>query len=156
MLIVAIRRKSLEPYTFTEGNVSVPAGSTVCVSAFDLMHNPETYPNPDSFEPTRFFPKDKIDQQRRFTEVSETFPVWGYGSLAWWVTESFLYMYLWLANKQQRSPGRLHASLAIKMVLSQLLLKYDLQLKDENARRMWSWETFAMPYESTQIILSQL
>ncbi|KAG8158841.1 hypothetical protein KVR01_011284 [Diaporthe batatas] len=100
------------------------------------MHDPQTYPNPDLFEPTRFVPKDTKDQQRRFTEVSETFPVWGYGSLA--------------------CPGRFHASLVIKMILSQLLCKYVLRLKDENARTTWSWETFKMPYESTEIILKPL
>jgi hypothetical protein len=88
--VVAIRRKSLEPYTFSDGNLSVPAGATVCVSAYNLMHNPETYPNPDSFEPARFLPDDAKDQQRRFTEISETFPVWGYGSLAWYVARTAL------------------------------------------------------------------
>lgn len=80
---VAIRRKSLEPYTFSDGKVSVPAGATVCVSSYNLMHNPDTYSNPDSFDPTRFLPGNAKDQSRRFIDVSETFPVWGYGSLAW-------------------------------------------------------------------------
>ncbi|KAK2615929.1 hypothetical protein N8I77_002650 [Diaporthe amygdali] len=133
---LAIRRKALEPYTFSNGTLSVPKGATVCVSAYNLMHNPETYPGPDSFEPARFLPDNPKDQQRKFTEISETFPVWGYGSLA--------------------CPGRIHASLVIKMVVSQLLMKYNLRLKDENARTRWSWETFTMPYESTQFILEQL
>ncbi|KAK7696719.1 hypothetical protein SLS64_014285 [Diaporthe eres] len=71
---LAIRRKALEPYNFSDGTLSVPAGATVCVSAYNLMHNPETYPEPDSFEPRRFLPDDARDQQRRFTEISETFP----------------------------------------------------------------------------------
>ncbi|KAI0095586.1 cytochrome P450 [Daldinia grandis] len=129
----AIRRKALEPYTFSDGSLSVPSGATVCVSAYDLMHNPQTYPDPTSFNPSRFLPKESNGQQRKFTEVSEIYPIWGYGSLD--------------------CPGRFHPSLAMKIVISQLLLKYDLSLENENSRTRWSWETFAMPYKNTRVIL---
>lgn len=42
------------------------------------------------------------------------------------------------------------------MIMSQLLLNYNLRLKDEKARTKWMWETFTMPYESTQFILQPL
>ncbi|KAH9988480.1 cytochrome P450 [Xylariaceae sp. FL0662B] len=132
---LAIRRKALEPYTFSDGSVSVPAGATVCVSAHDLMHDPQIYVEPDAFEPSRFLSHNLQNLQRRFTEVSETFPTWGYGSLA--------------------CPGRFHASLVMKMVVAQLLLKYEITLEDSRARTRWSWETFTMPYESTRIVLKR-
>ncbi|TGJ78201.1 hypothetical protein E0Z10_g10558 [Xylaria hypoxylon] len=132
---LAIRRKAMESYTFSDRSVLVPAGATVCVSAYDQMHNPQAYPEPDSFNPSRYFANADATQSR-FTDVSEYFPVWGYGSLA--------------------CPGRFHASLVIKMVLSQLLLKYEMRLEDEKARTRWSWETFTMPYESTRVIFKQL
>ncbi|KAI1379887.1 putative cytochrome P450 [Hypoxylon crocopeplum] len=132
---LAIRRKALEPYTFSDGTVSVPNGATVCVSAYDLMNDSRTYVAPDTFNPERYLQSDPSKQQRKFTEVSETFPVWGYGSLA--------------------CPGRFHASLVIKMIVSELLLKYDLKLEEPRARTRWSWETFTMPYESTRIILKE-
>ncbi|KAI0410100.1 cytochrome P450 [Xylaria palmicola] len=131
---LAIRRKALESYTFSDGSISVPAGATVCTSAYDQMHNPEVYPNPNSFEATRYLSNDDV-KQSRFTDISESFPVWGYGSLA--------------------CPGRIHASLVIKLVLSELLLNYDLSLENEKARTRWSWETFTMPYESTRVILKR-
>lgn len=81
-MIVAIRRKALRPYTFSDNSIFVPQNATVCVSAYNHMHDPKTYPEPDSFIPTRFSP-DSYSQQHKFTDVSETFPVWGYGSLAW-------------------------------------------------------------------------
>ncbi|KAK5997455.1 Cytochrome P450 monooxygenase penP-like protein [Cladobotryum mycophilum] len=129
---LAIRRKALGPYIFAHDSVFVPSGATVCVSAYDLMHDARTYAEPDSLDPTRHLPKDGKDQ-RKFTDVSETFPVWGYGSLA--------------------CPGRLHASLVIKMVISKLLLGYYIRLEDPEARTRWSWETFTMPYETTRIVL---
>ncbi|KAJ3571855.1 hypothetical protein NPX13_g5235 [Xylaria arbuscula] len=131
---LAIRRKALEPYTFSDGSISVPAGATVCTSAYDQTHNPEVYPDPYSFNPTRYLSNDHT-KQSRFTDVSESFPVWGYGSLA--------------------CPGRAHASLVIKMVVSELLLNYDLSLENEKAQTRWSWETFTMPYESTRVSLKQ-
>lgn len=51
------------------------------------------------------------------------------------------------------SPGRFHATMVIKIALSQLLLNYDLLLEKESARNKWYWETFALPYESTRIVL---
>ncbi|KAI0853766.1 cytochrome P450 [Daldinia vernicosa] len=132
---LAIRRKALEPYTFSDGSLSVPSGATVCVSSYDLMHNPQTYPDPNAFNPSRYLPKEPNSQQLKFTEVSEAYPIWGYGSLA--------------------CPGRFQASLAMKLVISQLLLKYDLSLENKNARTKWSWETFAMPYKSTRVILKE-
>ncbi|OTB13472.1 hypothetical protein K445DRAFT_304233 [Daldinia sp. EC12] len=132
---LAIRRKALEPYTFSDGSLSVPSGATVCVSSHDLMHNPEIYGEPDSFNPSRYLSKESDSQQRKFTEVSDSYPIWGYGSLA--------------------CPGRFHASLAMKIAISQLLLKYDLCLENEKARTKWTWETFTMPYQNTRIVLKE-
>lgn len=53
------------------------------------------------------------------------------------------------------SPGRFHASIVIKMIMAQLITGYDIRLEDEKARRMWSFETFAMPYESTRFIMKK-
>lgn len=53
------------------------------------------------------------------------------------------------------SPGRFHASLVMKMILSHFVSSYDMRFEDEKARRKWSWETFTMPYESTRILLTK-
>ena len=41
------------------------------------------------------------------------------------------------------------------MIIAQLITRYDIRLEDEKARRMWSFETFAMPYESTRFIVTK-
>ncbi|KAK7213896.1 hypothetical protein V2G26_021074 [Clonostachys chloroleuca] len=99
------------------------------------MHNPDVYADPDSFDSTGHLSKGDTGQQHKFTEVSEHFPVWGCGSLA--------------------CPGRLHASVMIKLILSELLPRYDLKLESPLASTRWSWETFTMPYEKTQVILKE-
>jgi cytochrome P450 len=80
---LAVRRKALQPYTFASGSPHVPAGATVAVSSYDLMHNSNDYPCPNDFQPRRFLDTESSVKDTKFTEVSERFPVWGYGSLAW-------------------------------------------------------------------------
>ncbi|KAF2463764.1 cytochrome P450 [Lindgomyces ingoldianus] len=135
LLDIAIRRKALEPYTFSGGSPSVPQNGTVCVSAYNLMHDPHHYPEPNSFKAARFVPKTANDGQQKFTEISEKYPVWGYGSLA--------------------CPGRFYASLVMKLIVSQILLQYNIRLENEKARTKWCWESFTMPYESTRIAFQE-
>jgi cytochrome P450 len=78
--VVAIRRKALSDYTFSAGAPFIPAGSTVCVSSYDVLHDQRTYPRPNEFDGRRFAVSR---ESSRFTDVSERFPIWGFGSLAW-------------------------------------------------------------------------
>jgi cytochrome P450 len=80
---MGIRRKAVLPYDFSDDTISVPQGATVCVPAYDMMHDPTRYPNPSTFDGARFSPQEGKDP-RRFTQVAHDFPVWGYGSLAWY------------------------------------------------------------------------
>lgn len=107
----------------------------MCVPAYDILHDASIYSDPQTFDGGRFLPKSQGVHQERFTKVSHDFPMWGYGSLA--------------------CPGRFHAALVIKIVISQLLLSYDLSLENEKSRRKWSWETFTMPCNSTRVVLKE-
>ncbi|CAI6285304.1 unnamed protein product [Periconia digitata] len=130
---LAVRRKALKPYTFASGSPNVPAGATVAVSSYDMMHKSIDYPSPEEFQPRRFMDSDTSVRGTKFTEVSEKFPVWGYGSLA--------------------CPGRFHASIVMKLVIAHFVMRYDMRLENEEANTSWSWETFIMPYESTRFVL---
>ncbi|KAF2652995.1 cytochrome P450 [Lophiostoma macrostomum CBS 122681] len=132
---LAVRRKALQPYTFASGAPHVPAGATVAVSSYDLMHDSTQYPSSNDFQPRRFIDTESPARGTKFTEVSERFPVWGYGSLA--------------------CPGRFHASIVMKLVIAHIVMQYDMRLENEKARTLWSWETFCMPYESTIFVLKE-
>ncbi|KAL1594818.1 hypothetical protein SLS59_008631 [Nothophoma quercina] len=132
---LAVRRKALQPYTFTSGAPHVPAGATVAVSSYDQMHDSNHYPSPNEFRPRRFIDTESPLRGAKFTEVSEKFPVWGYGSLA--------------------CPGRFHASIVMKLVIAHIVMRYRMRLEDEKAKTLWSWETFIMPYESTRFTLEE-
>ena len=90
---VAIRRKALKPFTFSNGGPHVSVGQIVCVPAWDFLHDAELYPNADTFDGLRFLPPthDKINGEpspsrvrgSTFTDVAKEYPIWGLGSKAW-------------------------------------------------------------------------
>ncbi|PVH92149.1 cytochrome P450 [Periconia macrospinosa] len=128
-----IRHKAVEPYTLAESSLNVPRGTTLCVPAYSILYDHRIYPDQDTFRGDRFALQPQ-NLQSRFATVSPQFPMWGYGSLA--------------------CLERFHATMVIKIALSQLLLNYDLLLEKESVRNGWYWETFALPYESTRIVLN--
>lgn len=60
-------------------------GSMACVSSYDLMHANNQYPDATRFNGHRFLPSTTASTMKgsKFTDISEHYPVWGYGSLAW-------------------------------------------------------------------------
>ena len=132
---LAVRRKALNDYQFANGGPFIPSGSTVCVSSYDKTHDPVDYPDPYEYRPARFTDMLSSMKGSRLTDVSDKFPVWGFGSLA--------------------CPGRFHAALVIKIILAHLIYRFDMKLENEKARTLWKWETFTMPYESTKFVLKE-
>lgn len=43
----------------------------------------------------------------------------------------------------------------MKLVIAHIVMRYDMKLKDDTAKTLWSWETFTMPYESTMFVLKE-
>lgn len=91
---VAIRRKALEPFTFSKGGPQVAAGDIACVSAWDIMHREEKYPAAHKFDGHRFINSPLANSKHLqshngnmrgtvFTDASQDFPIWGYGSKVW-------------------------------------------------------------------------
>lgn len=88
---VAIRRKALQPYTFSTGQ-QAPVGQIACVPAWEFMHDQSQYPDPNTFNGHRFVKKSQreasaseYDAMRgtTFTDASKDFPIWGLGSKVW-------------------------------------------------------------------------
>ncbi|KAI9690295.1 MAG: hypothetical protein M1822_009256 [Bathelium mastoideum] len=140
---MAIRRKALKPYTFAHGGQHLEVGQIACVPAWDIMHDAETYPDPNVFDGYRFVRKataTKDGQENKvngtgFADSTKEFPIWGYGSKA--------------------CPGRWHASFVIKLALVNLIERYDFRLEGEPSSYKWFWETFQMPYESSKVLMKR-
>ncbi|KAL8719998.1 MAG: hypothetical protein Q9225_003068 [Loekoesia sp. 1 TL-2023] len=144
--LMSIRRKALKPFQFPDGGPQLQPGQIACVSAYDIMHDPAKYPNPHDFNGLRFVESSNGKEKKpggaeeplrgtKFVDGSKDFPIWGFGS--------------------KICPGRWHGALVIKMVVVELLKRYDFHLEDENAKTHFWWETFQMPYESTRLVFSR-
>ena len=92
MLLVAIRRKALQPFVFQSNGHHVPVGQIACVPAWDFMHDALQYPEPDKFDGHRFVRSANHGTSNSsnagmrgttFTEPSKDFPIWGLGSKVW-------------------------------------------------------------------------
>ena len=83
MLAVGVRRKALKPFTFLSTGLQVPTGSIVCVPAYAMMQDEISYPDPYTFDGSRFVSRTSDMRGTKYTDITEKFPVWGYGSLAW-------------------------------------------------------------------------
>ncbi|KAL8993989.1 MAG: hypothetical protein Q9169_005935 [Polycauliona sp. 2 TL-2023] len=93
---LAIRRKSLSPYTFRSGHPHIPINTITSVSSYNLMHDPDFYPDAHRFDGLRYTRKTMpcgdggLEMERdnpmygdSMTEVKREFPVWGFGGHVW-------------------------------------------------------------------------
>lgn len=114
----------LKTFTLSDGQV-IPAGVIIEVPAVAISFDPELFPQPEKFDPLRFY---KLRQKARdgggssesaalnqFVSVSQNSLTFGYGRHA--------------------CPGRFFAANELKMILSNMLLKYDIGLANGATER---------------------
>ncbi|ETS73381.1 hypothetical protein PFICI_14986 [Pestalotiopsis fici W106-1] len=122
--MASFQRKVLQTFSLSDGHV-IPAGITIEVPAVAVSFDPELFPQPEKFDPLRFY---KLRQQARdgggsgesaalnqFVSVSQNSLTFGYGRHA--------------------CPGRFFAANELKMILSNMLLKYDIKLANGATER---------------------
>ncbi|KAG7005467.1 FAD-dependent monooxygenase [Physcia stellaris] len=139
------RRKAITPFEFSDG-LRVLAGDWVCLPQQAMMRDARFYPQPTSFEPTRFIRQGEQNTRGRalphakavrprFTDVGSRWPIWGLGTAA--------------------CPGRFYASLAMKLILVHILKHYDCKLLDEQSPRSRSWRSSIVPRSSTIVLFQR-
>ncbi|KAE8159537.1 cytochrome P450 [Aspergillus tamarii] len=127
---ISLRRKVLQPFTLHDGT-SLAKDDIACIPLQPLLQEPEVYIDPLTFNPYRFMNQDRDAKPRAastadFTDADITFPIWGLGKRA--------------------CPGRYYASLLLKLILAQILLRYDLRMLDgAQEKRYFYWRSAIVP-----------
>jgi len=101
---------------FPDGTI-IPKGLQCVINLESVHFDPEIYPNPHIFDPFRFSKlrsEEESDVRHGFTTVDKNFIPFGTGRHA--------------------CPGRFFAAMELKIILAQLLLKYDFSLPPNTSR----------------------
>ncbi|KAK0613998.1 cytochrome P450 [Immersiella caudata] len=89
----------------------LPKGTIICVDQDNIHNSPDIYENPEEFDALRFYHK----RQQPGHETRHQYASNGPDLLTW-------------GDGPQACPGRVFATNTIKILLAELLLRYDLQL----------------------------
>lgn len=106
-----------KPITLKDGT-RIPAGTFIDTPSFAVLHDPEHYTNPDTFDAYRFYnlrtKKDSPDpnsftnrEQYQFSSVTKENTSFGFGKHA--------------------CPGRFFAANEIKLIMARVLLTFDVR-----------------------------
>lgn len=87
---ISLRRKAIHGYHFQDGT-HVPRGDWVCVPQRAIMRDPSRYSQAETFDGFRFCHSSdsltsKPCDKSRFTSLDPSFPFWGLGKQAWYVS----------------------------------------------------------------------
>jgi hypothetical protein len=105
--ILSAPRAVMEDYTLPSGG-TVPAGNWLAVPQLTLMRDTEFYDEPTLFKPFRF-----VASKMRWTHPSHEYPFWG--------------------SIRHACPARFYVSVVMKMILAEVLVGYEIKLKDAKA-----------------------
>lgn len=86
---ITMQRKARSAITFKDGTRILP-GDLACVPSQAIMQDSNFYQDSTSFFPRRFLDPDSesppLSKNARFTGTENTYPLWGLGKHAWYVT----------------------------------------------------------------------
>ncbi|GAB1311480.1 hypothetical protein MFIFM68171_01690 [Madurella fahalii] len=146
---MSTRRRALQPFAFSDGT-TLNVGDWACSPSGAMMRDSSQFPSPNKFDGFRFVDpavlrnldhplepqaQPKTEQKpAQFTDIDSSFLMWGYGRMA--------------------CPGRYYASAFMKVVVGQILMKYDLKLVEPDAPRWMTWRAAMMPKSKTMVVFT--
>ncbi|KAI1121769.1 cytochrome P450 [Nemania abortiva] len=141
---MSTRRAALKPFTLSDGT-SVGVGDWLCTPVRALMQSGSHYPDPLEFNGFRFVDPSTItesakvsksfqEKPSRLVDVDNTFHVWGTGRMA--------------------CPGRYYAAAIMKLILGQIIMKYECRLVDSLAPRHITWRSTMIPRQKTMVVFT--
>ncbi|KIJ58910.1 hypothetical protein HYDPIDRAFT_141191 [Hydnomerulius pinastri MD-312] len=128
-----ISRKAVKDFTFSNG-VRIPAGASVSIPVGWTHQNPEVYPDPQTFDVSRFALGDRDHGDP--SHLDPDFLFFGYGKHA--------------------CPGRSVAIRVIKCIVAQLVMKYDVRWAKEGFVPRPMWVTYyCVPDPKAEVVISR-
>ncbi|KAJ5633332.1 cytochrome P450 [Penicillium lividum] len=130
---ISLRRKVVRPFTLQDGTTLIK-DDIACIPLKPILEDSEIYTDPLTFNPYRFINDAHLDKAKPgafatsdFTDADFNFPIWGLGKRA--------------------CPGRHYASLLLKLVLAQILLRYDVKMLEDakQDQRYFYWRSAIVP-----------
>lgn len=104
----------------TPSGLHLPYGSYVAILSWPILHDPELYPDPETFKPFRFSERrEEADQQGLLMEKARQT----------WI--SVTRQYTAFGTGRHACPGRFFAANMLKVMLAYMLLNYDLEALPE-------------------------
>ncbi|KAK7222842.1 hypothetical protein V2G26_010845 [Clonostachys chloroleuca] len=132
-------RKSSQDVTLSNG-FHIPSGTTLEVATGAIAMDPEGFDHPKIFDGLRFWKKRQLENEsvkHQFTSVSPRDLEWGYGRHA--------------------CPGRYMAEVAIKLVMIQILLRFELKNPEGIARHeSFNFDGQTMPNTEADILMRDI
>lgn len=112
---VTMQRSAVKPYTFKDG-LRIPANTQCCFPNYELNHDADVYPDPQTFDGYRFLRlRQTVDSNKfHFAYVSDQSINFGAGT--------------------HSCPGRHFASNEIKILLAELLQGYEVKWPEGKSR----------------------
>ncbi|PWY76060.1 cytochrome P450 [Aspergillus sclerotioniger CBS 115572] len=113
--LVTGQRSTVKPYTFNDG-LHLPANTFLMFPTYEFTHDADTYPQPEKFDPLRFYRmRTEGDAAKfHFASVSNDSTNFGAGFHA--------------------CPGRFFVAHELKIILSELLLQYEFKFAEGTER----------------------
>ncbi|KIL65456.1 hypothetical protein M378DRAFT_162080 [Amanita muscaria Koide BX008] len=132
---VTMIRKVMKDFTFSDG-MTVPAGSMIAVP-FDPVHtDADNYTDPKAFDGFRFEKmrgNDNENLKHQFVSLSVDYVLFG--------------------NGRHACPGRFFVANELKIMLSHVLLNYDIKMADERGRpKNWQFGAFGGPNATAKML----
>lgn len=121
----------LKDFTFSSG-LHVPVGATIAVPTYATYRDAQLYPDPDTFNPLRFYRKPgEARGGLSFTDTSVSDYVFSHGVHIWYGFPTALFIYRRLTP---HSPGRWFAGAGMKLVLIKLLERYEIRFEEGRSK----------------------
>ncbi|KAK4197156.1 Ent-kaurene oxidase [Triangularia verruculosa] len=130
---VTARRCALKDFTFSDGTI-VSKGEWVGIPVGPMLRDETKYPRPDLFDGFRFADPAVVGRESsvvqpegpsKFTDISETWHVWGTGKLT--------------------CPGRFFVSYVMKHVMYHILDTCEPEMAEKRRKYTINWRTLTLP-----------